>query len=198
LARCGSHTQKFSASSLCAARARATSRTPQHAYQILTANGVPKENIIVMVRATRQRACAGRATVKRAPGQPAATWAADGLTDASLYNHPSPQIYDDVARDPSNPFNNTLFNQPYAKGQPPVDVYAGCLDPARSYTGNSVTASNFLAVITGNKSAVQGGSGAVLKSDRRSKVRLMIGKNRQHRFPDSATSPLRVSCSTFP
>jgi legumain len=70
-------------------------------------------------------------------------------------------LFDDVAGDPDNPFPNTLFNKPTGAGEPGVDVYAGC---KKSYTGDAVTAANVLAILTGNASAVTGGSGEVLRS----------------------------------
>lgn len=44
-----------------------------------------------------------------------------------------------------------LFNKPTKAGTPGVDVYAGC---QKDYTGNDVTAANFLAVLTGDKQTV--------------------------------------------
>lgn len=72
-------------------------------------------------------------------------------------------FYDDIANDPENPFPGQIFNQPTTDGQPGVDVYNGC---RKSYTGSDVTASNFLNVLTGNASAMQGiGTGQVLPTD---------------------------------
>jgi len=79
-----------------------------HAFKILSENGVPKNNIIVM-------------------------------------------LYDDVANDPQNPFPGKLFNKPSTKNNPGIDVYANC---QKDYTGNQVTAHNFLGVLTGNQTAV--------------------------------------------
>jgi len=71
-------------------------------------------------------------------------------------------LFDDLANDPENPFPGKLFNKPTADGVPGVDVYGGC---QVDYSGNDVTAANFLAIITGNKSAMAGvGSGKVLES----------------------------------
>jgi len=68
--------------------------------------------------------------------------------------------YDDIANNPQNPFPGKLYNHP-ATGQG-IDVYAGC---KKDYTGNDVTAANFLCVLTGNSSCVAGaGDGKVLKS----------------------------------
>jgi len=69
-------------------------------------------------------------------------------------------IYDDIANDPSNPYPGKMFNKPTAAGTPGVDVYAGC---QKDYTSTDVTAANFLAVLTGNSSAVPAGK-RVLKS----------------------------------
>lgn len=69
-------------------------------------------------------------------------------------------IYDDIAKDEENPLPGQLFNKPTAAGTPGVDVYAGC---QKDYTGEDVTAANFLAVITGNSAAVKGKK--VLKSN---------------------------------
>lgn len=89
---------------------------------------------------------------------------------ATRYAHHAPTVaypqiitllYDDVANDPANPFPGKLFNKPTTEGNPGVDVYTGC---KKSYTGNDVTAANVLAILTGNASAVTGGSGEVLKS----------------------------------
>jgi len=67
--------------------------------------------------------------------------------------------YDDIANDPSNPYPGQLFNKPTAAGTPGVDVYKGC---QKDYTGNDVTAANFVSVITGDSAAVKGKK--VLKS----------------------------------
>eukprot|EP00955_Chlamydomonas_euryale_P095335 364933-Chlamydomonas_euryale.AAC.1 len=64
---------------------------------------------------------------------------------------------DDVANDSRNPFPGQLFNRP---GGP--DNYAGL---TVDYSGRSVTAETFLAVLTANASAVAGkGSGKVVAS----------------------------------
>jgi len=54
--------------------------------------------------------------------------------------------YDDIARNPRNPFPGEIFNSPAGK-----DVYAGVVI---DYFGEDVTPSNFVAVLTGDKSAV--------------------------------------------
>jgi len=68
--------------------------------------------------------------------------------------------YDDIANNPQNPYPGKLFNKPTQAGTPGVDVYAGC---QKDYTGNDVTAQNFLYVLTGNQAAVPPGK-KVLKS----------------------------------
>ncbi|KAJ0594546.1 putative legumain protein [Helianthus annuus] len=65
-------------------------------------------------------------------------------------------MYDDIANDPENPRSGTIINNPQGS-----DVYAGV---PKDYTGDSVTASNFYAVLLGNKTAVKGGSGKVVAS----------------------------------
>ena len=96
-----------------------------HAYQIALAQGMKRENIIVM-------------------------------------------MYDDVVNDEENPFPGKLYNSPTPEGTPGVDVYRGV---QKDYTGNDVTAANFLSVITGDAEAMQGkGSGRVLNSTSEDKV----------------------------
>jgi len=63
-------------------------------------------------------------------------------------------VFDDIANDPSNPYPGQIFNKPTATGTPGVNVYAGC---QKDYTGDDVTASNFLSVLTGNATAVPAG-----------------------------------------
>lgn len=60
-------------------------------------------------------------------------------------------IYNDVANDSENPFAGKLYNKPTAQGTPGVDVYAGC---NVTYSGDDVTADNFLAVLAGNASGI--------------------------------------------
>jgi len=66
--------------------------------------------------------------------------------------------YDDIANNIQNPYRGQIFNKPTATGTPGVDVYAGC---KKDYVGLNVTATTFVAVITGD--AVTAG-GPVLKS----------------------------------
>ncbi|KMT12555.1 hypothetical protein BVRB_5g098010 [Beta vulgaris subsp. vulgaris] len=65
-------------------------------------------------------------------------------------------MYDDIADNPLNPRKGVIINHP--KGE---DVYAGV---PKDYTGEHVTAENMYAVLLGNKSAVNGGSGKVIDS----------------------------------
>ena len=77
-------------------------------------------------------------------------------------------MYDDVVNDDQNPYPGQLFNAPTAAGTPGVDVYRGV---RKDYTGKSVTAKNFLSVITGDAAAMQGvGSGRVLNSTAEDRV----------------------------
>lgn len=59
-------------------------------------------------------------------------------------------MYDDLATNRQNPFPGQVYNKPTAAGEAGVDVYAGC---PKDYTGQTVTAANFLAVLSGNKTA---------------------------------------------
>jgi len=86
---------------------------------------------------------------------------------ASKWGIPNSQIitmmYDDVASDPSNPFPGKLFNKPTASGTSGVDVYHNC---QKDYTGQSVTAANFIKVITGDATV----GGKYLASDENDNV----------------------------
>merc|ERR1719478_1196726 len=64
-------------------------------------------------------------------------------------------IKDDVADHSYNPFPGKLFNK---DGNRPRDVYPGC---NKDFTGRTVTARNFIKVLTGDSSA----PGPVLRSD---------------------------------
>jgi legumain len=70
--------------------------------------------------------------------------------------------YDDVARDPQNPYPGQLFNKPDGP-----DVYKGC---QIDYRGEDVNPKNFLAILKGEDTKVKGGTGRVLKSTKSSKV----------------------------
>jgi len=65
-------------------------------------------------------------------------------------------MYDDIAKSSQNPKKGEIINKP---GGP--NVYPGVL---KDYTGSSCTAANFLAVLSGQKSKVKGGSGRVVES----------------------------------
>jgi legumain len=67
--------------------------------------------------------------------------------------------YDDIAKDPQNPYPGQIFNKPTAAGTPGVDVYGGC---KKDYTGAAVTPEMFVAVLTGDAS--KSGGRPVLKS----------------------------------
>ncbi|XP_024996271.1 vacuolar-processing enzyme beta-isozyme-like [Cynara cardunculus var. scolymus] len=71
-------------------------------------------------------------------------------------------MYDDIALNPLNPIPGIIINNPRGP-----DVYA---DVPKDYTGESVSAVNFHAVILGNKEGVQGGSGKVLASKPNDKI----------------------------
>ena len=75
-------------------------------------------------------------------------------------------LADDIASSDENPFNGSIYNAPTNAGDTLFDVYPGCVDE-QSYTGENVTAANFLAVITGNSSAA---TGTVLQSTENSHV----------------------------
>ncbi|XP_038880044.1 vacuolar-processing enzyme-like [Benincasa hispida] len=65
-------------------------------------------------------------------------------------------MYDDIAFHPNNPRQGIIINKP---GGP--DVYQGV---PKDYTGKQVNAVNFYAALSGNKSALTGGSGKVIHS----------------------------------
>ncbi|KAJ3680304.1 hypothetical protein LUZ60_016582 [Juncus effusus] len=65
-------------------------------------------------------------------------------------------MYDDIASNPLNPRPGVVINHPQGE-----DVYKGV---PKDYTGANVTAQNLYAVLLGDKSAVQGGSGKVVES----------------------------------
>eukprot|EP01006_Ploeotia_vitrea_P036406 TRINITY_DN66015_c0_g1_i2.p2 TRINITY_DN66015_c0_g1~~TRINITY_DN66015_c0_g1_i2.p2 ORF type:complete len:106 (+),score=10.02 TRINITY_DN66015_c0_g1_i2:209-526(+) len=68
--------------------------------------------------------------------------------------------YNDVASSRQNPYKGQLFNKPSGK-QAGVDVNEGCVI---DYEGKDVTPENYMAILTGNKTAVKGGNGRVLQS----------------------------------
>ncbi|KAI3505200.1 hypothetical protein L1887_27165 [Cichorium endivia] len=71
-------------------------------------------------------------------------------------------MHDDIANDPNNPRPGVIINNPNGS-----NVYA---DVPKDYTGESVTAANFYAVLLGNKTAVKGGSGKVVASKPNDKI----------------------------
>ncbi|VVC37944.1 Peptidase C13, legumain [Cinara cedri] len=87
-----------------------------HAYQIVKANGIPEENIILM-------------------------------------------MVDDMAYNPKNPTPGVMINRPNG-----TNVYEGVVV---DYKGADVNSTNFLNIITGNKSAMKSiGSGKVVEGGR--------------------------------
>ncbi|KAL4018969.1 hypothetical protein IC575_022601 [Cucumis melo] len=65
-------------------------------------------------------------------------------------------MYDDIATNVLNPRPGIIINHPQGE-----DVYAGV---PKDYTGEHVTAQNLYAVLLGNRTAVNGGSGKVVDS----------------------------------
>lgn len=65
-------------------------------------------------------------------------------------------VFDDIAQNPENPRPGTLINHPSGG-----DVYAGM---PRDYTGSNVNAETFLAVLTGNASAIPAPNGHNVRS----------------------------------
>lgn len=65
-------------------------------------------------------------------------------------------MYDDIANNSDNPRPGTIINHPNG-----TDIYAGV---PKDYTGDNVNVNNFLAVLLGDKSSVNGGSGKVVDS----------------------------------
>ena len=77
-------------------------------------------------------------------------------------------MFDDVVNDDENPYPGQLFNQPTAAGTPGVDVYHGV---KKDYTGKTVTAANFISIITGDKEKMKNiGTGRVLESTSEDRV----------------------------
>merc|ERR1719203_109670 len=71
----------------------------------------------------------------------------NGIPDSNIIT----MLYDDVADSRNNPFPGELYNKP---GKDAVEVYKNC---KKDYTGQSVTAEMFLAVLTGDASKTNGG-----------------------------------------
>ena len=81
-------------------------------------------------------------------------------------------MYDDIAYSNDNPYKGVIYNQPggenvydgVKKGSN-IHIYSLSWHCLLDYTGEDVTAENFLAVLNGNKAAMEGkGSGKVLES----------------------------------
>lgn len=111
-----------------------------------------------------------------------------------LKNHGIPEeniitmMYDDIANHRKNPFPGKVFNSPRGK-----DVYEGV---KIDYNGSSVTPQNFLAVLSGNQSAVEGGNGRVLKSTGKDKVFVFFsdhGATGLIAFPDDVLTVKQLS-----
>lgn len=70
-----------------------------------------------------------------------------------VYEHGVPNeniivmMYDDIAYNPSNPVQGNIINQPNGS-----NVYVGV---SKDYTGKAVTPQNFLAILSGNASAIE-------------------------------------------
>uniref|UniRef100_A0A915DKR3 Legumain n=1 Tax=Ditylenchus dipsaci TaxID=166011 RepID=A0A915DKR3_9BILA len=71
-------------------------------------------------------------------------------------------MYDDIANNEENPFPGKIYNTPARK-----DVYKGV---KMDYKGEDLNPKNFLAVLSGNKSAVEGGNGKVIQSTKTDKI----------------------------
>ncbi|XP_068634593.1 vacuolar-processing enzyme [Aristolochia californica] len=71
-------------------------------------------------------------------------------------------MYDDIAKSEYNPRPGVIINHPQGE-----DVYAGV---PKDYTGEQVTAKNLYAVLLGDKSGVQGGSGKVVESKQNDRI----------------------------
>ncbi|CAI2354904.1 unnamed protein product [Caenorhabditis sp. 36 PRJEB53466] len=86
----------------------------------------------------------------------------------TLRNHGIPEdniitmMFDDVANNQLNPYKGKLFNRPHGK-----DLYKGL---KIDYRGAAVTPENFLNVLKGNASGVDGGNGRVLETNENDRV----------------------------
>ncbi|KAM9463047.1 legumain-like [Clarias gariepinus] len=109
-----------------------------HAYQVISQNGIPDEQIIVM-------------------------------------------MYDDIAQNEENPFPGSIINVP--KGP---DVYDGV---PKDYTGEHVSAANFLSVLRGDFRAIRKrGSKKVIKSRANDSIFIYLSDHGGHgvfKFPSS-------------
>ncbi|XGW02898.1 hypothetical protein V3C99_014714 [Haemonchus contortus] len=66
-------------------------------------------------------------------------------------------MYDDIAHNKQNPYPGKMFNRPHGD-----NVYEGL---KIDYKGSSVTPKNFLNILKGNASGVEGGNGRVIESN---------------------------------
>ncbi|KAK6024953.1 peptidase C13 family protein [Ostertagia ostertagi] len=66
-------------------------------------------------------------------------------------------MYDDIAKNQQNPYPGKMFNKPHGD-----NVYEGL---KIDYKGSSVTPKNFLNILKGNASGVEGGNGRVIESN---------------------------------
>uniref|UniRef100_A0A8R1DXX1 legumain n=1 Tax=Caenorhabditis japonica TaxID=281687 RepID=A0A8R1DXX1_CAEJA len=86
----------------------------------------------------------------------------------TLRNHGIPEeniitlMYDDIANNQLNPYKGKLFNRPHGK-----DLYKGL---KIDYKGSSVTPENFLNILQGNASAIDGGNGRVLETNENDRI----------------------------
>ncbi|CAJ1785667.1 unnamed protein product [Sphenostylis stenocarpa] len=71
-------------------------------------------------------------------------------------------MYDDIANHTQNPRRGIIINKPNGP-----DVYKGV---PKDYTGDAANKNNFFAVISGNRSALSGGSGKVVNSGPRDTI----------------------------
>jgi len=77
----------------------------------------------------------------------------NGIPDSNIIV----MMYDDIANNSQNPYKGNIINKPNGP-----NVYPGV---PKDYTGSTVTAKNFLAVLNGDEDTVRGqGTGRVLKS----------------------------------
>ncbi|KAL2320215.1 hypothetical protein Fmac_029184 [Flemingia macrophylla] len=96
-------------------------------------------------------------------------------------------MYDDIAFNPLNPRHGVIINKPNGP-----NVYAGV---PKDYTGNATTASNFYAVIMGNKNATSGGSGKVVNSGPNDTIFIYYA---DHGGPGVLSMPVGISVWAYP
>ena len=136
-----------------------------HAKQVALANGVPEENIILMMQDDVATARQNPFPVRGCREPPRALQLC--CCEPPLLALPPASALTRRAPPPLPPApQGKMFNKPTAAGTPGVDVYAGCKP---DYTGKVVTAKLFLDVLQGNADKVPAG-GKVLKSGPTDKV----------------------------